>query len=176
MRKSKYTVSVLRGADKSNNSVSPAVAATSEGRSKSTTGEQSVNDSALISVRQQLEALYTANSPDIHNRVCGYLDSTAGPDAQLIAAWSAYGRRDRQRTVDLRLNDVAKRTISPLGFACLIAYARAWVDEAEAICLRDKAQVARCFGSAGSAPRCQPPGSSRLPHARVAVENKRRKR
>jgi hypothetical protein len=176
MIKPKYPVSVLRGGDKASNSVSPVAASTCTDTGKGTTCEQSVSECALLSVRKQLEQLYTANSPDIHNRVLAYLDAVEGADAQLVAAWGAYGRRDRQRTVDLRLNDVAKRTISPLGFACLISYARAWVDEAEAIALKEKKRVASCFGSAGSAPKCPPLGSTRLPRARVAVASKRRKR
>jgi hypothetical protein len=50
----------------------------------------------------------------------------------LLDAWARCGRNDHQRTVDIRLNEQARRTMTPLGLACLVSYARAWLDEAEA--------------------------------------------
>jgi hypothetical protein len=176
MGKSIHPVSVLRPVDKANNPLTPAVATTSADSGSVATCELSVSSAALRAVRAQLEQLYTANSPDIHTRVLAYLDADHGPDYELITAWARYGRRDRQRTVDIRLNEVAKRTISPLGFACLIAYARAWVDEAEHIDADLRTRAGLCVGRAGSATKGPLAGSTRQPLARVAVASKRRKR
>jgi hypothetical protein len=176
MRESQSPVSVLRPVDKARKSATPVAATTSAPSNLPTTYERPVNESALLAVRKQLEHLYTVNSPDIHKRVCDYLDNAEGANRMLLDSWAAYGRRDRQRTVDLRLNAAAQSTITPLGFACLISYARAWVDEAEAICLQERRQVACCYGSAGSGSTRPPRESSQSPRARVAVASKRRKR
>jgi len=174
MEQSIFPVSVLGPVDNANNSATTCAAGSCDERTKVISGEYQVNKDAITSVRKQLTQLFAACEPVIHNRVSVYLAMTEGPDAQLIAAWSRFGRADRQRTVDLRLNDVAKRTISPLGFACLIAYARAWLDEAESMAAESAALASSCLGPEARKRKSPPAAASRRPQARAAAACKRK--
>ena len=169
-------VSVLGAVNSVQKSVTPAPAAACATSPGEQTCAQSVNECALSTIRKQLADLYASCSPNWGTRVREYLDMTEGPDAGLIRAWAYYGRRDRTRTVDLRLNEVARRTVSPLGYACLIAYATAWLDESEAIKDQERTLARRCCHSSGSAAKDQPQATSQPPLARVAVASKRRSR
>lgn len=174
-KKSVSPVSVLGAVDTGNNSVSSTPAAACSGSGSEQSCAQSVNECALADVRKQLADLFASCPPLIGNRVHEYLAMTEGPDAALIGAWSAYGRRDRSRTVDLRLAEVARRTVSPLGYACLIAYARAWLDEAEALAEQARQAARRCCPASDSATTRQPQGTSRPPRVRVGVASRRRR-
>lgn len=169
-------VSVLGAVNSVQKSVTPAPAAACATSPSEQTCAQSVNECALSTIRKQLADLYASCSPTNSNRVREYLDMTEGPDAGLIKAWAHYGRRDRARTVDLRLNEVASKTVSPLGYACLIAYATAWLDEAEAITEQERTLAHRCCHSSGSAAKDRPQATTRLPRVRVAEASKRRSR
>ena len=84
-------------------------------------------------MRKELAKLYAGCEPTSAARVRMYLDQPDPDSAKLIDAWRKCGRNDRTRTMDIHLSEVARRTLTPLGWACLIAYAQAWLDEAEAI-------------------------------------------
>ena len=175
-KKSVHPVSVLRSVDSASNSLTIAPADACQATGSEQVCEESVSESALASVRKQLTDLYASCSPANSTRVQEYLAQKEGPDAGLILAWSRYGRADRGRTVDLRLNEVARQTVSPLGYACLIAYARAWLDESEARLIAARALARRCCPPSGSAAKDQPQATSQPPLARVAVASKRRSR
>ena len=49
----------------------------------------------------------------------------------LIDAWRRCGRNDLGRALKIGVNEVARRTMTPLGLACLVAYAQNYIDEAE---------------------------------------------
>lgn len=54
----------------------------------------------------------------------------------MIHAWAECGRRDHTREPQITLNPTALETVTPLGLACLVAYARAWIDEEQAAIAR----------------------------------------
>lgn len=87
---------------------------------------------ALINIREEADKLFTGRDQVTNDRVKAYLELTEGPDAMLLNAWRRCGQKDRARTIKINLSSVARTTMSPLGIACLIAYSRAWLDEAEA--------------------------------------------
>ena len=174
-KKSIDPVSVLGSVNTVDKSLTLAPDAASAPSGSEQSSEQSESECALAAVRKQLADLYASCPPLSSNKIQEYLALDDGADAALIRAWADYGRRDRTRTVDLHLNDVARRTVTPLGYACLIAYARAWLDEAEAIAFAASALAARCCHSQGSAAKRQPPGTTRQPLVRVGVASRRRK-
>lgn len=175
-RKSIDPVSVLSSVNTVDNSLSLAPAAACAASGSAQQSEESVSSCALAAVHKQLTELYAGCSPTNSTRVQQYLDQQEGADAMLIQAWSRYGRADRARTVDLHLNDVARNTVSPLGYACLIAYARAWLDESEARLSEARSLAQRCCPAAGNGATRQPQETTRQPLVRVGVASKRRRR
>jgi len=124
-------VSVLSPVDKSSFVLSDATVVGSEKLKPLTTVGDAVNSPALIHIRRQIEELFTACGPLNSQVVHRYLSNPNDDDGRMLAAWAKCGRNDRGRTVRIDLKTTAATTLSPLGFACLIAYARAWLDEAE---------------------------------------------
>lgn len=175
-KKSVHPVSVLGPVDSESSSLTLAPTDACEATGSGQLCEESVSESALASVRKQLTDLYASCSPANSARVQEYLAKEEGPDAGLILAWSRYGRADRGRTVDLHLNEVARQTVSPLGYACLIAYARAWLDESEARLNAARALARRCCPPSGSGATNPPRETTPPPRVRVGVASKRRSR
>jgi len=127
---------LLRGEEKSNNSATPAIAAPSKRSKGGTTCEQPAREAAAHTIRMQLASLFTGCSLLDSAAVQRHLDSPSDADRILLDAWAKCGRGDRSRTLTLQLTPIAKKTMTPLGLACLVRYARAWLDaheEAEAL-------------------------------------------
>lgn len=95
-------------------------------------GEDPVHSMRVADVHKQLAKLHAACSPDIYAAVRRYLDAPEPAIGRLLDAWEKCGRHDRQRSPLFNIGDEARRTMTPLGFACLIRYAQAWLDEFEA--------------------------------------------
>ena len=93
--------------------------------------EYFVNESELLRIRKQAGEILTGCSQDTLRLVHNYLNLTEGADAMMINAWRRCGRNDMGRAYNLTLNEVARRTMTPLGLACLYAYAVSFIDEAE---------------------------------------------
>jgi hypothetical protein len=90
-----------------------------------------VNKAALIHIRHQLDSLLTDSSQPIGSSAADYLANPNQMDQVLLEGWAKCGRNDRRRSAAIDLNQTLRTTVSPLGRACLIAYCRAWLDEAE---------------------------------------------
>jgi hypothetical protein len=123
---------VLSPMDKANNSACGVSADAYTKRMLGIGSKQDVDKAALTLIRNQLTQLSTDCSPQFRQQLEHYLEGPSATDEALLDAWAKCGRNDRSRCVNLRLTEVARNTISPLGMACLIRYARAWLDEAEA--------------------------------------------
>ena len=161
--------------DNSNNSASPVDSRTYTPRPKLTICVESVNDTASMRVRRDMDNLLSGCAQVTANAVHDYLSKTEGADAALLAAWAAFGRKDRRQTVDISVREAARRTLTPLGLACLVSYARAWLDEADAI----KARAYVVPGSSSESPdggsKCRKPDQGRRSPARATARRKRKR-
>lgn len=138
-------------------------------------GGEGVNNPTVVHIRKQLERLFNGCSPLDSNAVRQYLQTPTSENSMMLEAWSRCGRADRGRTISLDLSAAARSTVTPFGIACLICYARAWIDEAEAIALAEAQPVAQKSPVADTPPRRQPQGSTRLPHARESAKRSRKR-
>ena len=139
--KAKHPVSVLRAVDKPKNSAKSLAAHACKESGMSTTPANVVDNHALVHIRADLHNLFAGCSPLDNRAIHQYLTSPSDADRMMLDAWARCGRNDRKRTVDLRLTEIARKTMTPLGLACLITYARAWIDEAESRAAELTAQV-----------------------------------
>lgn len=117
---------------KSNKSRKSPSLGTSDKPKLGTTCEQSEDNSRLLVIRKSLESCWGSCSPLDHPRIRHYLELDSGPDFMMVDAWRRCGRNDLTRTMKLDVGPQVRRTMTPLGFACLIAYCQAWLDAAEA--------------------------------------------
>lgn len=118
--------------NKSDNSVKHAKAAPLSEPPLGTTPPDAVNNTALRELRDATNNLLAACDPVVLIHVKHYLETPAEPDRWLLDAWEKIGRRDAGRRTSVDLRAAAARTLTPLGIACLVRYARAWSDELEA--------------------------------------------
>lgn len=118
--------------NKTNNPRKSPNLGTSDEAKQRATCEQSEDNSRLLVIRRSLESCWSSCSPMDHPRVRHYLELDSGPDFVMVDAWRRCGRNDLTRTMKLDVGPQIRRTMTPLGFACLIAYCQAWLDAAEA--------------------------------------------
>lgn len=161
--------------DKSKKSARISIPVTSDDSAESITCELAVHSKAMTQLRTELNQLFTGCSPLENTRVSHYLEKAEGSDRMLLDAWAKCGRNDHRRTVDIRLTEQARRTMTSLGLACLVAYARAWLDESEARELELRA-LARscCHRPSGDSQTSRAAESNRRP-ARPTGERKSKK-
>ena len=134
---------LLRGMNKSNKSPNTPGTVSYEKRRKLKDGEQVVHRAALIHMREELNSLSTGYDPAIHRVVDNYLHKAGVADTAMLEAWRKVGREDRRRSREMHLTDAVKRTVSPLGIACLIRYCQGWIDQAEALALEEEKSARR---------------------------------
>lgn len=138
------------------------------------TREYEVNNKALVHIREQLDGLLAGCSPDVRTQIGYYLDTPAESDRWLLDAWEKCGRSDQGRSLDIKLTETARSSLTALGLACLVRYCRGWLDEAEARVAALQSRVAKAEaagrpnGPAGRPPPEQP--RARRPH-RAAAES-----
>ena len=94
--------------------------------------EQVVNESLLVSIRKELTTLPTCSSQVINRQVHEHLTEPTTDNARMLDAWERCGRADFRRQLPVKFRNVIKETFSALGIACLVRYARGYLDEAEA--------------------------------------------
>lgn len=169
-KKSINPVSVLRAVNKTNNSASPAIATASAEETKRVTSALHENNQALIHMRAELHNLLTGCSPLDNRAVHEYLVNASPLDRLMIEAWAKCGRNDRKRTMNINLTESAKKTMTPLGLACLVSYARAWIDETEARDAELRAQVRLLGLPADDASRHQSRDPSPPPRAPASAK------
>lgn len=163
---------VLRGLNNTNNSPKSSDSGSCDTSPMFLVGGQQSNNPEVIHIRKQLTRLCAGCSQLDSIAIRRYLEAPSTHDYDMLSAWSRCGRNDRGRTVRLDITAQARGTVTPFGIACLLAYARAWIDEAEALALAD--------GTPGSssAPREDAPptrprqGPTRAPRARSSGKSK----
>lgn len=69
--------------------------------------------------------------PELAQSVRGYLEGATGADATLLHWWAKCGHADFARVQQVHVSPAARQTMSALGYACLVAYARGYLDEME---------------------------------------------
>lgn len=154
-------VSVLESVDKSNNSTTHATTEESAVPDLLTAKPSPENNTALANIRAELNNLLTGCSPLDHKAIHTYLTESSGSDRMMLDAWARCGHSDRKRTVSLRLTETARKTVTPFGLACLITYARAWIDECEAQDANLKAVVRSIVRPPDGERRCRRAGQSK---------------
>lgn len=161
--------------NKSNKSAKSHTGGTYKDRPRRTTCAPTVENRRLEVIRNSLESCWSSCSPLDHPRVRHYLELDSGPDFMLIEAWRRCGRNDHTRTLRLDVGPQARRTMTPMGFACLIAYCQAWID-AEEVRVATAPQVAPNLSpAAGGASRCPGQDPPRSPPARGSASHTHRK-
>lgn len=83
-------------------------------------------------MQADINKLSSAFSDGCAQHVHKHLTDPTPSDRVMIEAWAACGRKDSCRKFRLQISEEARKTMTPLGIACLIAYARAYVDALEA--------------------------------------------
>lgn len=124
---------VLRCVNMSNNSAKPLASTTSPVPSGEQNGELNGITGRIRVVRRQLDGLFTGYSPAFGARVNEILDHSPPTDVAMLEAWSRIGHGDAARGPRIDLIRANEATMSPLGVACLINYARGYLDELEAV-------------------------------------------
>lgn len=94
--------------------------------------EQPVDEKLLADIRASLTTLPTCSSQVINTRVHDYLTQPSTNDRHMLDAWELCGRGDFRRRQPVKFRHVEREVLSALGIACLIRYARGYLDEAEA--------------------------------------------
>lgn len=108
---------------------------------------------SITTTLKAIEKLMNGLSPSCAQDVQKHLESKNPETVQLLVAWAKAGVRDAGRIPRLDLGPECRRTMTGLGVACLVTYARAWVDTAEV----RAAEVRRLLSSRGDGPRSARP-------------------
>jgi hypothetical protein len=127
----------------------------------------------LIHTRQELHNLFSGCTPLDNRLIHQYLNKPSTADQMMLDAWAKCGRNDQERTVDLRIGDTARRTMTPLGLACLIRYARAWIDAAENAILNASIPGGSSNRSPGAKRKSPQEGQQPRRHARPTAKRKK---
>lgn len=127
----------------SKKAASNTTASTSEGTRMSITGGQHGSKVLPISCTPLSEELFTGCDPGVSPFVRAHLDSKQPATMYLLEAWARLGRKDAATGARPYWSGAVRQTVSPLGMACLIAYARAHEDETAARAIL-AASVAGC--------------------------------
>lgn len=131
MKKSS-TTPVLRTVKNAKVKPTTAPAGTSARRGQGITCAQAVgntptryNPPVINGLFSKVDAMVLA---DLHR----HLTAPRPPDAYMLDAWERVGRQDALRGDRAYLSRAAATTVSALGLACLIRYARGFEDETDA--------------------------------------------
>jgi hypothetical protein len=152
---------VLSPVNKANNELISTNAETYHTSRWELIGEQPVNIPNAQVVHKVLTELQTGHSPEFSRQVEEYLTATEGNDAHLIQAWSRIGHEDWKRQPSASLSAAARTTMTPLGIACLVAYARGYEDEDQAHKVAEAKQKADQSRAEKTEVKTQPTASGR---------------
>lgn len=114
-----------------------------------------VESKAARALREDIDRLLTALTPEVHDAVSTHLQEPAQKDAMLLDAWERAGRRDRGRTPSLSIKCAKQGAFTALGIACLVRYASGWLDEELTISVAQGALVSK---TVACPPRNDPAG------------------
>jgi len=117
----------------SNNFINHVAPPTSQVPKREQVGELERIGNRIRVVNSQLTSLSTGYSPEFGARVHAILHLSAPRDQAMLDAWSRIGHGDAQRSPRVDLIRANESSVSPMGAACLISYAKGYLDELEAI-------------------------------------------
>jgi hypothetical protein len=120
---------LLRAVNETNNSATAAAATPCPVQNSVQQCEQAAKKSSREVVLQSLTRLSTGCSQAFQARVHEYLTAAKQSDQMMLDAWTRIGHQDCLRSPRVDLLKTNEQTMSPLGVACLISYARGWLDE-----------------------------------------------
>jgi hypothetical protein len=149
------TTVLLRPVDKANNSINTAAATPCMVPETTIPCARVVDNQRLVHIRVDVNNLLAGYDPVILRDVHRHLDTPAADDRIFLDAWERCGRNDWHHGQRVGFKQAAKSTLTALGIACLVRYARGYVDEAEA-------EAAGLTAPKGSSGRAQD-GVSRRP-------------
>lgn len=170
----KPPVSVLTSGNKQNNLLTPEVCESCGDSLLSVVGGEGVNNPEVVHIRKQLERLFTTCSPLDSKTVHEYLRNPTSEASMMLDAWAKCGCADRGRTIRLDLSEAARRTVTPFGIACLVTYARAWIDQAEAMALGSPSPGAVTSSPQDAPARSRPQGPKRTPQRPATAKRSRK--
>lgn len=128
----KAATPVLSPVNKARKRRSSSKQPTSGGPDGAQPGAQPVDEKLLTDIRASLTTLPTCSAQVVNTRVHEYLTSPTTDDKHMLDAWERCGRNDYKRRQPVKFRHVEREVLSALGIACLIRYARGYLDEAEA--------------------------------------------
>lgn len=128
----KAATPVLSPVNKAKKHRTPTKKAGSDAPKSEQPSEQPVDEKLLADIRASLTTLPTCSTQVINTRVHDYLTNPCTNDKHMLDAWERCGRGDFRRRQPVKFRHVEREVLSALGIACLIRYARGYLDEAEA--------------------------------------------
>lgn len=120
---------VLRPVSKANNSTSASQSAPCAQVEKGTTCAQAVNNFSACAYPPVLPDLFAGCAQEVMTRAKEHVDHATGTDRALLDGWRKVGREDAHRPRRPEWRRAAANSMTPLGIACLLEYARAYEDE-----------------------------------------------
>lgn len=127
---------VLRAVKKAKKSVSTRKHKDLEKQPVLITCAQPVPKTAVRELPTTEPALLAGCSPEILRLVHQHLESPRPEDRLFLDAWERCGRKDAKGPARVHVSRQAKSTVSALGLACLVRYARGYEDEHQVLELR----------------------------------------
>jgi len=124
---------VLRKVHKAEKAANIATAAHKARCKLSLTCEQAVDNTRARKYPPSIPELFTAVDPLVLRVVRGYLEEPSAGDAMMLDAWERVGRLDAARNPRFEITANHLRSMTPLGIACLVRYARGFEDERQAL-------------------------------------------
>lgn len=128
---------VLGPVNKAKHARSKPTAGTSDGSGTRATCEQPVSKTRVRYYSPSSTEILTAIDPVVLRVVHQYLDSPPDKDRMFLDAWERCGRNDAHHGCRVLCSSQARNTMTPLGLACLVRYARGFEDERQAIVAAD---------------------------------------
>lgn len=143
----------------------------------STTCAQHEDNLAGTGLLTLSEGLLAGCDPVILPVVHSYLDDADPDDQMFLDAWEKCGRGDAHTGMRVELRRAARQTLTPLGIACLVRYARGLEDELAAMAPRVEASQGLLTQAQDDGSRRRQAGLSRSrPSRSTSVRTPRRRR
>lgn len=140
--KKKYPV-VLRPVNNAKAKPTAAKSAPSRRGGKGTTCAQHEDNLQTSYCPPAIDQISAACHPSALARLGVYLADPPPADAEMLNAWERVGREDAKRGGAPRWRPAGNQTLTALGLACLVRYARGFEDEAQAVAVRAAAELER---------------------------------
>lgn len=118
-----------------------AKSAASRRRGKGTTCAQQADNLQTSYCPPAIDQISASCHPSALARLGVYLADPPAADAHMLDAWERVGREDAKRGGAPRWRPAGNQTLTALGLACLVRYARGFEDEAQGIAVKAAAAL-----------------------------------